>query len=366
MKKLFRVLKRFIHDNTQSARMLEEIKKEMVEHSDTLRRKLNEMIEILKIQAGVNFTGQHAFVNNGYQGPPSTIPAEFEPFLQKHPLMFADKTYNTSHPDYDASLARNFPGKIFNFDHKPANLVYSELKKLIINQEIPESQWSSVLKETLEEVKTIPHADQLFQSKDFVERYLLELEAKYNAFYRPGWVNLDDAIFLYWVVRRLKPKTIVQTGVCNGLSSAFMTLALAKNGQEGSLYAIDMPPIFDSNDEAWKVKGKIYGVTIPEGKTSGWLVPDAYRHRFEVFSGDAKLLLPDLLKRLGKVDMFYHDSDHTYDHMMFEFKEVKKYLIQPSVIVSDDISWNSSLWDFADLYSAFSYNYRGSMGITCF
>ncbi len=73
-----------------------------------------------------------------------------------------------------------------------------------------------------------------------------------------------------------------------------------------------------------------------------------------------------MLKKLGTCDMFYHDSDHTYDHMIFEFEESKKYLTQNGVIVSDDISWNASLWDFADQYHVPSYNYRGSMGIACF
>lgn len=145
-----------------------------------------------------------------------------------------------------------------------------------------------------------------------------------------------------------------------------MMLALAKNGSVGTLHAIDIPNIFDSNNVAWKEKGKVYGVMIPEGKTSGWVVPDAYQHRFEVLHGDAKLLLPPLLDRLGTVDMFYHDSDHSYDHMMFEFITAKKYLNTPSVIVADDISWNASLWDFADQYLAPAYNYQGSMGLVCF
>ena len=72
-------------------------------------------------------------------------------------------------------------------------------------------------------------------------------------------------------MRRLKPQTIVQTGVCNGLSTAFMMLGLAKNGPEGTLYAIDLPSVFDANDSAWSIEGKIYGFVIPEGKTSGWL-----------------------------------------------------------------------------------------------
>jgi len=342
---------------------LTEIKEGVANQTELMNRKLTQLIEIVKHQSIA--LQKSSNLNNGLQAPPGTA-GSFEEAMQQHPLMFAHKTFNTSHPDYDAAAARNFPGKIFNIDKGEMNPLYGELKKLIQNAEISEERWSSILKETLEEVKTVPHADQVFERKAFVEKYMQELEAKYDAFYKPGWVNLDDALFLYWVVRRLKPKVIVQTGVCNGLSSAFMMLALAKNGPDGTLHVVDMPPVFDSTDPQWKIKGKVYGVVIPEGKTSGWIVPDAYRNRFEVLNGDAKLLLPGLLKKLGKVDMFYHDSDHTYDHMMFEFKEAKSYLTKDGVIVSDDISWNASLWDFADEYLAPAYNYRGSMGVACF
>src|SRR5262249_19936155 len=184
--------------------------------------------------------------------------------------------------------------------------------------------------------------------------------------YVAGWVNLVDAQFLYWVVRHVKPKVIVQTGVSNGLSSAFMMLALAKNGPEGRLHVIDIPAIFDPNDPAWTQKGIVYGVVIPEGKSSGWIVPDIYRDRFEVQVGDAKALLPPLIDRLDEIGMFYHDSDHTYHHMIFEFEQAKRKLTPGGVVVADDIPWNASLWDFANTHDVPSYNFRGTMGIAFF
>lgn len=358
--KYLQKIRNFLKNISETRKAAVEIREGIANQSDLLNKKLSELINLVKYQQmhlGI------PVMADGLQSPPG---ATFETALSQHPLLFAPKTYNTAHPDYDANLVRNFPGKFFNLQSRVDNKIFTELKKLMQEEAITEPAWRQILDETLAEVKTVPHAEQVFERKAFVESYLAELEKKYHAFYRPGWVNLDDALFLYWVVRRLKPKTIVQTGVCNGLSSAFMMLALAKNGPEGSLHVIDMPPVFDPNDPAWTVKDKVYGVTIPEGKTSGWLVPDAYRGRFEVQNGDAKLLLPPLLKKLGTIDMFYHDSDHTYDHMMFEFKESKAHLTKSGVIVSDDISWNASLWDFADEYHVPAYNYRGSMGIACF
>ena len=164
----------------------------------------------------------------------------------------------------------------------------------------------------------------------------------------------------------MKPRTIVQTGVCNGLSAAFMMLGLVKNGPEGTLHVIDLPPVFNPHDPTWTVEGKVYGVVIPEGKTSGWLVPDAYRDRFEVWNGDARELLPKMVDKVDSIDFFYHDSDHTYNHMMFEFHEAKHRLNKGGLVVGDDVSWNASLWDFADEFAVPSYNFRGAVGVAFF
>jgi predicted O-methyltransferase YrrM len=215
-------------------------------------------------------------------------------------------------------------------------------------------------------VKSIPESKQVFERTAFIEDYILNISQKYQAYYAPGWVTLDDALFLYWMIRKQKPRTIVQTGVCNGLSSAFMMMALAKNNEGGKLYVIDMPPVFNPADPVWTKKDGVYGVVIPEGKTTGWIVPDNYRDNFEVISGDAKEHLPKLVDRLDSIDMFYHDSDHSYNHMIFEFKEAKRKLTPGGLMIGDDISWNASLWDYADGFGVPAYNYKTTVGVAFF
>jgi predicted O-methyltransferase YrrM len=286
--------------------------------------------------------------------------------MQQMPLLRAERTYNTSHPDYDASLVRNFPGRIFNHHLPCDNPSFRALARLGRRRNIPNRRWNAVLRAALAEASSVPHAGEVFERRAFVERYVSELATKYRSHYVPGWVNLDDALFLYWLVRQAKPRMIVQTGVCNGLSAAFMMLALVKNGPEGRLRVIDLPPVFDPDDPAWTVAGTVYGVVIPEGKTSGWLVPDAYRDRFEVWNGDAKDLLPKMVDDVDSIDFFFHDSDHTYDHMMFEFRQVKSKLTKGGLLVSDDVSWNASVWDFADEFHVPSYNFKGTIGVAFF
>src|SRR4051794_25552989 len=330
--------------------------------SDLLNRKLNELLD------AVASPDRPAAPRppDALQMPPATPAPNLQEAMQQMPLLIADRTYNTSHPEYDARLVRNHPCQMLNDDPQCPNVAFRALRQSARGHESPDESWGPILAEMLEEARSVAHSEQVFERRRFVEQYMAEIGRKYRAHYVPGWVNLDDALFLYWLVRQVKPRTIVQTGVCNGLSASFMILALAKNGPEGTLNVIDLPPVFNPNDPAWTVEGKVYGVVIPEGKTTGWLVPDAYRDRFRVWNGDARELLPKLVDELDAIDFFYHDSDHTYDHMMFEFREAKRKLTPGGLIVGDDISWNASVWDFADQFGVPSYNFKGAVGVAFF
>src|SRR5206468_7861490 len=112
---------------------------------------------------------------------------------------------------------------------------------------------------------------------------------------------LSEAAEIYVVVRAIKPSVIVETGVASGLSSAHILRALAANGT-GTLHSIDLPNVQQ-------------GSILPEGRTSGWIVPDSLRGRWKLQIGDTRKLLPKLLGTLGNVDIFLHDSDHSYEAM---------------------------------------------------
>jgi predicted O-methyltransferase YrrM len=328
--------------------------------SALLNRKFDRLIEgVFRCREVGNGEMQ---VLDAMQAPPATL----REAMERMPLLIAERTYNTSHPDYDARVVRNFPGRVFNLAKPCENAALEELGRLVQGDQVPDQAWDAVLGESFVEAASVSHAAQVFERRSYVERYLSELGHKYHAHYVPGWVNLDDALLLYWLVRQVKPRTIVQTGVCNGLSAAFMMLGLVKNGSQGRLHVIDLPPVFDARDPAWMVEGKVYGFVIPEGRTSGWLVPDAYRDRLEVWNGDTKDLLPQMVDKVDSIDFFYHDSDHTYNHMMFEFHQAKRKLNKGGLVVADDVSWNASLWDFADEFAVPSYNFKGAVGVAFF
>jgi len=133
--------------------------------------------------------------------------------------------------------------------------------------------------------------------------------------------------FLYMLVRSLKPEFFVETGVSGGESSTFILQAMEDNCK-GELHSIDFP-------QAIVEKG-LTTVSLEE-KPSGWLIPDDLRDRWNLTLGKSEDVLEPLLKKLKKIDIFFHDSLHTYEHMMYEYDACWDYLKDDGVLISDDI-----------------------------
>src|SRR5205814_2730905 len=78
----------------------------------------------------------------------------------------------------------------------------------------------------------------------------------------------------------------------------------------------------------------------------GWIVPDSLRRLWQLHIGDSRQLLPGLLKTLGHVDLFLHDSDHSYESMSFEFEQALPRLEDRGLLMSDDSHLHTAWDDF--------------------
>ena len=145
---------------------------------------------------------------------------------------------------------------------------------------------------------------------------------------------------LYLLTRLIKPNQVVETGVSSGASSAYILQAL-KDNKNGKLYSIDLPPD-----------------NLPQGKKSGWLVPEELRDIWDLRIGDTKQMLGPLLKKIGVIDFFVHDSLHTYDHMMWEYKRIWPYLRQGGLFLSHDVGANDAFLNFMKEVDIRWYDYR--------
>ena len=134
---------------------------------------------------------------------------------------------------------------------------------------------------------------------------------------------------LYVMMRIIQPKIIVETGVASGASTSFLLKALQQNNS-GHLHSIDLPASPENDPD----------VRLPKNKKPGWLVDDELKNRWTYHEGRSSDLLKPLLDKLGFIDVFIHDSLHTYENMKFEYDTAWPYIRKGGFLASDDIKWN--------------------------
>ena len=135
---------------------------------------------------------------------------------------------------------------------------------------------------------------------------------------------------LYTITRIRKPDIVVETGVAQGVSSTFILQALEDNGR-GQLYSIDLPPTGRRLAD-----GMAY--TMPSGKQSGWMIPNSLRHRWHLILGETSKELLPLLQQLGEIDIFLHDSLHTFENMRFEYETAWPFIAKDGLLLSHDVT----------------------------
>lgn len=141
--------------------------------------------------------------------------------------------------------------------------------------------------------------------------------------YRFGTTGLFGCEALYLLVRASRPEVAVDTGVLYGASTAHILAAMADNGI-GELHSIDI-----GRDRS--------------EPPHDFFIPAHLQSRWELIIGDSKDELPRLLRRCGNIDLFYHDSLHTWEHMLWEYGIALPYLTERGVLASDDVENPPSL-----------------------
>ena len=163
-------------------------------------------------------------------------------------------------------------------------------------------------------------------------------------------IGLDASRDYYAVTRKIKPETVVETGVCNGVSTLSILLALREN-DKGELFSIDYPLRADESLEEFRQETfeGYGGAAIPSDKEPGWIVPSELRTRWDLTLGKSQRELPRLVTELDTLDLFIHDSEHSHPCMMFEYEIAYEWLEENGAILSDDITWNDAFSVFTDI-----------------
>ena len=154
-------------------------------------------------------------------------------------------------------------------------------------------------------------------------------------------INIEAGIvpserqFLYKIVSKYKPRCILETG--SGASSLCFLEAL-KDIERGVLYSIDLPNLEGrgSCKFTWK-------------EQSNW----------HIYEEDIIIRLPILCSQLDNIDLFFHDSKHTSQHLFFEFNCVEPKLQSNSLIGIHDITHPDMLCFIGWLNKQCNFEYVG-------
>ena len=141
----------------------------------------------------------------------------------------------------------------------------------------------------------------------------------------PDWYAIErETSFLYYAIcRHLAPGNVLETGIANGHSTFFLLQAMRKNGK-GSLHSVD---IADN-----------VGKLLTEEEREDWSL--------HILTSPQRRSFTRVLDTVSPIDMFVHDSDHTYGWQMFEYKVVQEALSPQGVLLSDDVDHSLAFLDF--------------------
>ena len=131
---------------------------------------------------------------------------------------------------------------------------------------------------------------------------------------REGW---------YALVRALKPRVVIETGVEKGLGATVLCAALLRNKEEGH-------------------PGRYYGTDIDSG--AGILWDEHYRSTGTILYGDS---IESLQALKEDIDLFINDSDHSAEYEAREYRVILPKLSRDAVILADNAHVTDELYTFA-------------------
>ena len=154
-------------------------------------------------------------------------------------------------------------------------------------------------------------------------------------------------ILIYILIRLLKPKYCLETGVYYGGNTAFMLNALHKNGG-GSLISIDYPDSKIRQEEThdtrhpWVAESELYSSSIQPG----FMVPNYLRPYWELKIGSSLDVIPELTQEF---QFYIHDSDHAFQFLLDEVQCAQKKLSNNAMVIIDDIDWSNAFFQICSL-----------------
>lgn len=136
-----------------------------------------------------------------------------------------------------------------------------------------------------------------------------------------GIAQKKQAEFLYRLLNKFTPKTIVELGTSVGLTSLYLSKALPKS----TIYTIEgCPALFQFSNELFKTS------------------TDSVSNIISI-NGNFNVEFPKLLSKIDSLDFLYIDGNHSYEPTINYFKLALEKKTANSIFIFDDIYWSDEM-----------------------
>jgi hypothetical protein len=206
----------------------------------------------------------------------------------------------------------------FYYDLKPRNEEY--LSSLISNITGEKSQ---VVQEYINEIKSNQALSSRLQRSLIKSGYPSKIEVRFGR--RVGW---------YAMIRIMKPKVVVETGVDHGVGLSVICEALKLNRLEG-------------------YSGRYFGTD--NNPLAGQLSSSEYNDFAHILYGDSIESLSAFDKT---IDFFINDSDHSADYESAEYDAILEKLSKDAIILGDNSHVTNKLLIFSNLHDRAFYFFK--------
>lgn len=212
----------------------------------------------------------------------------------------------------------------------PARISIEDLVELLGVRSRPDTSWIS-------KVTGCP-IDSAESAVDDITRHARAIVGMTEGIKRTGreyYAQFPAPIDLYALVRLTRPRDVVESGVASGVasgvSSTFLLLGIEDNSF-GALHSIDLPVTRQAarGGEPW---------AIPPRKSSGWAIPSKLKQSWDLRVGRSEELLKPLLREVGTLDFYCHDSPVDARHFEFEMRAITDCLAPGALVVADNTEW---------------------------
>lgn len=131
-------------------------------------------------------------------------------------------------------------------------------------------------------------------------------------------MSYEDRYTVYVITRAINPSVVIETGVAHGVSSAYILAALQASQN-----------------------GKLFSIELSDQIEIGRLIPPELKSVWTLVTGNSLEKLPELCQENKNIDIFIHDSYHSYQHMRQEYEIVWPYITPGGILCSHDILTNN-------------------------